>query len=348
MDLEHEHATPARGRRGRIETARRVLAAAAAVLLAAGLAARPATAEETLRAVTAFAKPVAFTQSFLRFVDKVNTAGKGVVKITVMGGPEVIPPAQQAESIRRGVVDMQYGPGTYYLSDVPEVDAFVGSTVTPEEARRSGGLKIMQDVYRKKLGAHLLGHFDAGINFYIFTIKEPRRTPDGGVDLSGMRLRSQPIYRELFTALNALSVSIPAPDVYTGLERGIVEGVGWPLVGVTDLSWDRYLKYRIEPGFFQGDLVAIVNQKKWDSLSPQAREILEKAATEHEAESRTAMAELGAATDRKIQAAGLKVVTLEGTAGEAFRRQAFETAWSRLKASNSPDYDALRKAYYAK
>lgn len=333
----------------RIRRRSTLASAAVAVLLSAlgtTLGPAPAAAEEVLRAVTAFPKPVEFSQSFLRFVDKVNAMGKGVVRITLMGGPEVIPPTQQSDAVRRGVVDMQYGPGTYYLADVPEVDAFVGSTVTPAQAREDGGMKIMQDVYAKKLGAHLLGLFDSGINFYIFTTKEPKRTPEGGVDLSGIKLRSQPIYRELFTALNATSISIPVSEVYTGLERNVVDGIGWPLVGALDLSWDRFLKYRIEPGFFQGDLVAMVNQKKWDSLSPQAREILEKAAIEHENESYTRMKEIAAATDQKAQAAGMKVVTLADP--QKFRDLAYETAWARLKASGSPNYDALRAAYYRK
>lgn len=332
-------------------TRRSALASVAAAVLLGALGtalgpAKPAAAEEVIRAVTAFPKPVEFSQSFLRFVDKVNAMGKGVVRITFMGGPEVIPPTQQSDAVRRGVVDMQYGPGTYYLADVPEVDAFVGSTVTPAEARQSGGMKIMQDVYAKKLGAHLLGLFDSGINFYIFTTKEPKRTPDGGIDLTGIKLRSQPIYRELFTTLNATSISIPVSEVYTGLERNVVDGIGWPLVGALDLSWDRFLKYRIEPGFFQGDLVTMVNQKKWDALSPQAREILEKAAAEHETESYTRMKEIAAATDQKAQGAGLKVVTLPD--GQKFRDLANETAWARLKASGSPHYDALRAAFYKK
>ena len=335
-----------------LQSARRVgrrtalASAAVALCLATMGTARPAAAQEVLRAVSAFPKPVEFTQSFLRFVDKVNTMGKGVVRINVMGGPEVIPPTQQADAVRRGVVDMQYGPGTYYLADLPEVDAWVGSTATPEQARKAGGFKVMQDVYAQKLGAHLLGHFDSGITFYIYLINEPKRTPDGGVDLSGVKLRSQPIYRELFTTLNATSVSIPVPEVYTGLERKVVDGIGWPLVGVLDLSWDRFLKHRIEPGFFQGDLAVIVNPKKWESLSPQAREVLEKAAVEHETESYTRMKEIAAATDQKAQAAGMQVVTVGDPA--RFREEAYGTAWARLKASGSPHYEALRNAYYQK
>lgn len=322
----------------------------AALVLAAGLAAGglagPASAEEVLRAVTAFPAPVEFSKSFLRFVDKVNDLGEGVVRIDYMGGPEVIPPAQQAQAIRRGVVDMQYGPGTYYLGQVPEVDAWVGSTVTAMEARENGGLEIMREVYRDKLGAYLLAHIDTGITFHVYLTEEPLRNEDGSVDLSGVKLRSQPIYREFFDALGATSVSVPVPEVYTALERGVVDGIGWPLVAIQDLSWDEFLTHRIDPPFFQTDLVVIMNEDRWGSLSDEAREILTAAAVAYEQESYDYYQQNIADTDRAVREAGMQVVEITGPAAERYLDMAFETAWERLRNSGSPHYDALRATYY--
>lgn len=322
----------------------------AALVLAAGLTAGglagPASAEEVLRAVTAFPAPVEFSKSFLRFVDKVNDLGEGVVRIDYMGGPEVIPPAQQAQAIRRGVVDMQYGPGTYYLGQVPEVDAWVGSTVTAMEARENGGLEIMREVYRDKLGAYLLAHIDTGITFHVYLTEEPLRNEDGSVDLSGVKLRSQPIYREFFDALGTTSVSVPVPEVYTALERGVVDGIGWPLVAIQDLSWDEFLTHRIDPPFFQTDLVVIMNEDRWGSLSDEAREILTAAAVAYEQESYDYYQQNIADTDRAVREAGMQVVEITGPAAERYLDMAFETAWERLRNSGSPHYDALRATYY--
>jgi len=305
-----------------------------------------AAAEEVLRAVTAFPAPVEFSQSFLRFVDKVNEAGEGVVQIQYMGGPEVIPPQQQAQAIRNGVIDMQYGPGTYYLGQIPEVDAWVGSTVTAMEARKNGGLATMREVYADKLDAYLLGHIDTGITFHIYLTEAPERTDDGGVDLSGLKLRSQPIYREFFENLGAASVSIPVPEVYTALERGVVDGIGWPLVAIRDLSWDQFLTHRIDPPFFQTDLAVIMNADRWQGLSEEAKTILQTAAAQYERESHEYYQENIAETDEAVRQAGMTVVELTGEAAERYLDMAFETAWSRLEESGSPHYEALREAYY--
>jgi len=313
------------------------------------LAAAPVRAEEVvLKAVTAFPASLEFAQSFQRFVAKANELGKGVVKIQYMGGPEVVPPPQQAQAVRRGVIDMQYGPGTYYLGDMPEVDAWVGSTVSAMEARKNGGFAVMQEVYKQKLGAYLLAHIDSGVDFHIYLTEEPKRTADGGVDLSGLKLRSQPIYREFFDALGATSISVPVPEVYTALERGVVDGVGWPMVGIKDLSWDKFLKYRIDPAFFQTDLVVIMNEEKWAGLSDEARAILTKAASEYEQESYDHYQGVIQETDKVVRAGGMQVIDITGDARQEFLEMAFETAWNRLKTSGSDHYEALREAYYDK
>lgn len=318
------------------------LAAAAFVL-----SAQTASAEEVLRAVHAFPKPLDFTQSFLRWVEKANEAGKGVVRIEVTGGPEVIPGAEQGDAVRRGVVDLQYGPATYYLGAFPEADALVGSTRTPMETRANGGLELLGNKLRERLNAHLLGHFDAGIPFYMWLTREPKRTAEGGVDLSGLKIRAAPIYREFFQKVGVTPVSIPVPEVYTALERGVVDGLGFPLVGIRDLGWTRFAKWRIDPGFFQTDLLTIVNLDRWNALSEDARRILQETAIAYEAESYDHFQRYQRELDRKVREEdGVKVVALEGEAAEAYRRLAFETVWERLASKAPESAEALRPLFY--
>ena len=161
-----------------------------------------------------------------------------------------------------------------------------------------------------------------------------------------MKLRSQPIYREFFDALGATSVSVPVPEVYTSLERGVVDGIGWPLVAIQDLSWDEFLTHRIDPPFFQTDLVVIMNEDRWGSLSDEARKILTVAAVAYEQESYDYYQQNIADTDRAVREAGMQVVEITGPAAERYLDMAFETAWERLRNSGSLHYDALRTTYY--
>ncbi|AZN71227.1 C4-dicarboxylate ABC transporter substrate-binding protein [Georhizobium profundi] len=310
------------------------------------LGAYAAHAQEQIRAISAFPQALAFSQSFQGFVDLVNEKGEGVVQITYAGGPEMFPPNQQVDAVRRGVIDMQYGPASYYLGTMPEADAWVGSTVTAAEARENGGFGIMQQAFREKLGVELLAHLDTGVEFHVYTIQEPRRTEDGGVDLSGLRIRSQPIYNAFFEEIGAIPVSVPVPDVYTGLERSTFDGSGWPIVGIKDLSWDRFLRYRIDPGVFQTDLAVVINPAKWEGLSDEAKAIIEEAAAEYEQTSYENFQQVISETDATVREEGMTVVELEDEQAAEFRRMAFESAWARMQAAGSEHYDALRSAYY--
>lgn len=304
--------------------------------------------EVVLRAVTAFPRTLAFSQSFLGFVEQVNARGRGVVRIDYAGGPEVIPQMQQADAVRRGVIDMQYGPASFYLGRMPEADAWVGSTVTAMQARSNGGFALMQRVFTEKLGVSLLAHLDTGVEFYIYTTKEPKRTANGGVDLGGLKIRSQPIYRSFFEAMGVVPVSVAVPETYTGLERGMFDGAGWPIIGILDLSWDKFLRYRIDPGFFQTDLAVIVNPARLAGLPEAARKVLEDVAVEYEKTSYDNFQTQIKATDEKSRQGGMKVVTLSPEAARAYLDLAYDSAWKRMRDANASFYDELRKAYYTR
>ena len=204
----------------------------------------------------------------------------------------------------------------------------------------------MQKAFSEKLGVNLVAHLDTGVEFHIYTIDEPKRTDDGGVDLDGLRIRSQPIYNSFFESLGAIPVSVPVPDVYTGLERHTFDGSGWPIVAIKDLSWDKFLRYRIDPGFFQTDLAVVVNPAKWDGLSDEAKTIINAAAAEYEQTSYDNFQAMISETDKTVQDEGMQVISLEGEAASKYLDGAYDSAWKRMKEAGSEHYDALREAYY--
>ena len=317
--------------------------AAAVVLVGFG----PASAQETLRALSMLPQPVAYTQNFLQFIDKVNAAGQGVVQIEFVGGPEAISTFDQPEAVRAGVIDMIYGPASYYPGLVPETDALVGSTVTPMEKRANGGIDLLNQIHQEKMNVYYLGHPDGGIQFHIYMTEEPQVKDDGLPDMSGVKLRGAPIYREFFTDyLGATFVQVNVPEVYTALERGTVDGLGWPSIGVMDLSWDKFLKYRIDPGYFQTDLSILVNLDKWNALSEEAKQLLQDTAIEWEQESYELLQAQRAEEDAEMKKRGMQVVELAPAAAKAYLNAAYDEAWSRLKERDPTHYDQLRAKFF--
>jgi len=314
-----------------------------------------AMAQDTLTAVHAFPESLIYTKSFLEFVDKVNKAGEGVVQIEVRGGPEAIGMFQQPDAVREGVVDMVYTPGSFYAGALPEKDALVTSNLTAVETRENGGIELIDQIHQEKMGVKYLGWFDSGVCYNLWTRNEPTLDDGGNLDVSGLKLRGNAVYNAFFTDyLGAQVIDLPTTEVYSALERGIVDATGWTQIGLIDLKWNEFLNYRIEPCFFSTDLGTIVNLEKWNSLSEESRTILQDVAIQHEKDS---AAKLGAVREEdfaKLEEAGMQIITLEGDAAEAYLGAATQSTWDRMKGlmAESPqgdgNYDKLIELFYDK
>lgn len=314
--------------------------------LAAALAfAVTAQAEVTLKAVSGLPKQVVYTEDGLRFLEKLNEAGKGVVQVRWMGGPEVIPATEQAQALRNGVVDLVIAPANYHWGSVPESAAIAGSDKTPWELRANGAIDLLQKYYERKLNAHYLGWLSSNVGFEIYLREAPKRTDAGLPDLQGVKLRSNPVYQDFFAHLRATNITIQTPEVYAALERGTVDGVGWPEIGIGDFNWDKFLRFRIEPSFYRSDMVVLVNQSTWKNLAPEARALIEKTIAAYERES-VAFFEAEKKKDaEKLKARGVQTVSLDGAAAQAFLAQAYEQIWARM-ARQVPEAAAELKARF--
>ncbi|MBP0614554.1 TRAP transporter substrate-binding protein DctP [Jiella mangrovi] len=325
-----------------MQRALKLAAALGLVLMSAG----SSLAEEvTLNAVHFTPAQNSYAKSFLKYVDEVNAAGKGVVQIKVRGGPEVIPSGQQGQAQKNGLIDMINTPAGQYLEIVPEGEAFSASTKKPAEIRKNGGWDLMQKIFGEKANAHLLAHVDAGTGFNIFTVDEPKRTPDGGMDWSDLKIRASPLYRQFFETLGMTVIVLPPGEVYTALERGVINANAYPVFGYASFGWDKFTKYRVDPTFFQTDVLISMNKDKWDSLSPEAQKILTDVSIKYEEESLETVQAQNTKEAEAMIAKGQKVFELEGKGREEFLAKAAKASWDRMEQRDPTYVPELKKLF---
>jgi TRAP-type C4-dicarboxylate transport system substrate-binding protein len=328
---------------------KRILSLAAA--LAGTLAAAPALPADTISATHVFPASLVYSRSFLEYVKKANAAGKGVFTIQVRGGPEAIPMMQQPGAVRDGVVDMVYTACAFYAAAVPECDAMSASTIDGPTARKNGGTELFNQIHQKRMGVVMLGWVDSGIRFNLWSTKEPKLDSSGHIDIKGFKVRGHPIYNAFLTNyLGAQVINVNSPDLYTALERGTVEMSAWTQIGLMDLNWDRYLKYRILPDFFSTDLVILVNQKKWNALSPKTRDILQRVAIQHETESLRDLQALWKKEEAELRKRGIKTVAQSPEASKRFFEGARSASLARMKermekAGGMENYDKVIRLF---
>ena len=315
------------------------------------LVALPAAAQDTITATHVFPASLIYSRSFLEYVKQANEAGKGVFTIQVRGGPEAIGMMEQPGAVRSGVVDMVYSPCAFYAAAVPECDAVSASTIDGPTARKNGGTALLNQIHQKRTGVVMLGWVDSGIRFNLWSTRAPTLDSTGHIDIKGYKVRGNPIYNAFLTNyLGAQVINLPSTELYTALERGTVDLTAWTQIGLMDLNWDRYIKYRIGPDFFSTDLIILVNQKKWNSLSAKSRDILQKVAIEHEISSVKALQELWAREQVELQKRGIRFLSQSEAASKKFVAGARAASLQRMKermekAGGMENYDKVIKLF---
>ena len=325
---------------------KRLIAAVTAALLAV-----PALAQDTISATHVFPASLIYSRSFLEYVKKANEAGKGVFTIQVRGGPEAIGMMEQPGAVRSGVVDMVYTPCAFYAAAVPECDAVSASTIDGPAARKNGGAALLNQIHQKRAGVVMLGWVDSGIRFNLWSTRAPTLDASGHIDIKGYKVRGNPIYNAFLTNyLGAQVINLPSTELYTALERGTVDLTAWTQIGLMDLNWDRYVKYRIGPDFFSTDLIILVNQKKWNSLSAKSRDILQKTAIEHEISSVKALQALWTKEQAELQKRGIRTLQQSDAASKKFVAGARAASLQRMKermekSGSMENYDKVIKLF---
>jgi TRAP-type C4-dicarboxylate transport system substrate-binding protein len=294
-----------------------------------------ATAQEvTLRAVTAFAEKTTYSRGFERFIERVNETGKGIIRINYIGGPKAMPPFEVGNALKSGVVDIANSTGAFYTNLMPEADAWKLRQVPMAELRKNGGFNYMAAIYAQKMNAIFLANFVGDNPFHLYLNKKITSP-----DLSGLKLRITPVYRDFFQAMGATVVQTAPGEVYTALERGVVDGYGWPITGIFDLGWQEKTKYRVDPGFYTAEVSVIINKATWDKLTPQQKAVLQKAGEEGEKDAIGDFAKANAEDTERQAKAGIETIKFDEAGARRYLEQAYEAGWAgiiRQSAEHGP------------
>ena len=195
------------------------------------------------------------------WIDEINKGLPGAVEVKFVGGPEVIPAFEQIEALRKGIIDVSFTAGAHYGPQLPAANSLHLSKLMPWEERKSGYFDLMVKQH-EKIGARYIGRWMYG-PFYMW-LKEPVKTPQ---ELRERRLRTHPLYDRFYKALGISAVTIQTSEIYTALERGVIEGTSWPIQGPREQGWIRFLKCIINHPFYaQNNTVILMNLDTWNKL----------------------------------------------------------------------------------
>ena len=293
--------------------------------LAAVLLASTALAQEVnLRAVSSFAEGTEFSKNFERFIEKVNADGKGLIKINYIGGPRAVPPFEVGNAVRTRVVDIANVTGAFYTNLMPEADGFKLNGKPMSEQRKNGTWDYINQLHNQKLNSQYLARQFHNVPFHIYLNKKIDK-----IDFTGLKIRVTPVYRDIVQALGGTPVTTAPGEVYTALERGVVDGYGWPVTGIFDLGWEKVTKFRLDPAFYSVEVNVLVNLDVWKGLNDAQRKVLNDAALWLEGLDSEKDAVIKAERERQAKA-GIQPLDFGPAASKAFLDKANDVAWQSV------------------
>jgi TRAP-type C4-dicarboxylate transport system substrate-binding protein len=308
------------------------LGAFVAVAFALFVLAASAQAAVTLKVSTCLAKTHPQVETYFEgFHDPFNKMAKGEAKLHYVGGPEVTPRQKQGNALKRGLVDMIFCPMGYFEGMVAEAGLMSVTNLHTKVLRENGAIDQLQGPWAAKMNGRILAWCCYGVDFHIYTTFMPKQSDQTGLDLSGHKMRSTATYNPFFKAMGAIPINMSAGEMYTGLQRGVVEGLAWPEGGLAKYGVQKFLKYRVYPGFYRSGSMVVVNLDKWKTLPKSVQDMLNKQGLAFEENSIPTLRKKANADNEKLWAAGLKKIELKGDVRRAYLTTIYERSWDVRK-----------------
>lgn len=308
-----------------------------AAAFALGAANSGVAQEARLKAVSFLPLNANFGFFFKKWTEAVNAKGKGLLQIDVVG-PEAVPVTEQATALKNGVVQMGFIAATYYVGTMWEGEVLPLSEKPMKELRANGAWDYLDKLHREKMNAVLISQIGDGVRMHIYT-NRPAGPATAAKPMEGLTLRSVPIFKPFFEALGARTVTLPPGEVFTAMERNVVQGYGWPRWGVKDMGWITVTKFRYGPGFFGANTPILVNLDSWNKLSEPQRKLLGEMAVWLDDEWVKWRAERDVEEDKVLESGGVKTIDM----GPAFSKLAHDERWAVLEKNSPQHIPHLRK-----
>lgn len=313
-------------------TLRRLALGCVASAASAALTMTAAHAEpRVLRAISPWAPAYYWTEPLLEFERRVNEKMGDKVKVEYIGHADIVPTFEQFEALHNGVVDVILGASSYYTGQVPEATAVLYTQLQPSELRANGFFDRMQKVHREKGDVVYLANVGGGVGkaFRMYLNKKIDKP-----DFTGLKIRVSPVYVDLVKALGGTPVVMNPGEIYTALERGVVDGFGWSYGGISDFGWHEVTKYAIDHGFYSANTAILINGEVWDSLDAETQAELAEIGREVELWAQDYMDAQNEADNELLKEAGVEFITFSEDDRKAYIATAYDAAWKSFIAEH--------------
>lgn len=272
---------------------------------------------------------------FVRFCDRVTAMSGGRLIIEPLSVGAVVAYHETLDAVSAGILDGQNG-GTGYFSGKDAAFALLADLNGAYESPRQilmwleygGGLELARELF-----AHYGLYYIGGVPWAAESIpaKAPIRTIE---DFQGVKIRApEGMSQEIFASIGAAPVNLPGAEVYTALERGVVDAADWGSIGMNDeLGFHQIAPYPLYPGFHSLPITDVaVRQERWDELPDDLQRIVTTAVRTFALDMVETIAMQDAEVVRDAEAKGIELIRWSDADRRTFR-EAAQKVWAEYGA----------------
>ena len=255
-------------------SARRVLTSFAIVIgtvAVLGTAASQAVAGSSLKILRSWPPVIDAVRIIEQYHKQVETAAAGELKLSQVG-PEVVPPLEQLNPVSAGVFDFLFSHGAYHGGSNGLLIGVDALKLDPKKLRDSGLFEYISKNYEKRHGLKLLSLTPTGHDGYHMVLKS---LPDPETGIKGRKIRGTSTYHPLIRKLGGSPVVLTFGQIYTALEKGVVDGYCWPVYGLLATKfYEAGAKYAMRPTLGVSRSFTLVNLNAFNKLPKKLQTIL--------------------------------------------------------------------------
>ena len=207
-------------------------------------------------------------KTFVRFCENVRKMTDGRLVMKPLPAGTIVPTFEMLEAVQDNVLQAMHTGAAYYSGKEQAMALFsdlIFAWDAPWQPEAwfyyGGGRELINEAYHR-FGVTCIGVIQFG--FESFPSKFPIRNMQ---DYRGHKFRSpQGMTADLLTKLGAGVVILPGGEVYSALDKGVIDGTDWGTPSMNHrMGFDQVAKYFIYPEYRSlgmGDFT--VNRRQWD------------------------------------------------------------------------------------
>jgi TRAP-type transport system periplasmic protein len=199
----------------------------------------------------------------------------GRVKVDVFPGGTLTPGAQCYDGVEKGLSDLgmsvfAYTRGKFPLLEVIDLPLGIKNGLT--------ATRLANDFYEKFKPKELDGVKVMFLHAHGPGLLHSKTPVNKMEDLKGMKVRCTGLAAKIVTALGGTPVSMPMPETYDALSRGVVDASLAPQESLNTWKWGEVVKYTTEDygASYSTGMFLVMNKDKWNSLPADIQKIIEK------------------------------------------------------------------------